>query len=114
LQAAAPYEFAVPPIDFNSFFGGLYPDYVRGMAFLAAKQEVQAGAEFQKILNHHGLVAADPIGAMALLQSGRAFVLAGDTSRARDDYEAFLKKWKDADPDTPILKQAKAEYARLQ
>ncbi len=114
LQAAKRYELAVPPIDFNAFFGGLYPVYVRGDAYLMAQQGSEAAGEFQKLLNHRGIVAADPIGAMALLHSGRAFVLSGDKSSAKAAYEAFFTLWKDADPDIPILKQAKAEYAKLQ
>jgi eukaryotic-like serine/threonine-protein kinase len=114
LQAAKRYELAVPPIDFNAFFGGLYPVYVRGDAYLMAKQGSEAAGEFQKLLNHRGIVAADPIGAMALLHSGRAFVLSGDKSSAKAAYEAFFTLWKDADPDIRILKQAKAEYAKLQ
>ena len=70
-------------------------------------------AEFQKILDHRGLVALDPIGALAHLQLGRVFALSGDKTKAKAAYEAFLALWKDADPDIPILKSAKAEYARL-
>jgi hypothetical protein len=71
------------------------------------------GAEFQKILNHRGIVASDPIGALARWRLGRAFALSGDTAKAKSAYQDFLTLWKDADPDIPILKQAKAEYAEL-
>ena len=114
LQVAVPYELAVPAVDFNAFFGGLYPVYVRGLAYLAAHQGAEAAAEFQKILNHRGIVVSDPIGALAHLQLGRAYTLQGDTAKAKAAYQDFLVLWKDADPDIPILKQAKAEYAKLQ
>jgi len=73
-----------------------------------------SAAEFQKILDHRGLVGLDPIGALAHLQLGRVFVLSGDRTKAKAVYEAFLAIWKDADPDVPILKSARAEYARVQ
>ena len=95
------------------FFGALYPIYVRGEAYLAAHQGAEAAAEFQKILDHRGIVVSDPIGALARLQLGRAFALSGDKTKAKTAYQDFLTLWKDADPDIPILKQAKAEYARL-
>ena len=113
LQAAAPYDFAVPAIDFNAFFGGLYPVYVRGQAFLAERQGTAAAAEFQKILDHRGIVAGDPVGAMARLQLGRALALSGDKTKAKATYWDFLTLWKDADSGVPILAQAKAEYAKL-
>jgi len=80
---------------------------------MAAGRKAEAEAEFQKILNHHGLVGLDPIGALAHLQLGRVFVLSGDKIKAKAAYEAFLAVWREADPDVPILKSAKAEYARL-
>ena len=113
LQVNVPYELAVPAIDFNEFFGGLYPVYVRGEAYLAAHQGPEAAAEFQKILDHRGIVAGDPIGALAHLQIGRAYAMAGDTAKAKAAYQDFLTLWKDADPDIPLLKQARAEYAKL-
>ena len=113
LQIAVPYDFIVPAVDFTAFFGGLYPVYVRGEAYLAAHQGTEAAAEFQKILDHRGIVAGDPIGALAHLQLGRAFALSGDTTKAKAAYQDFLTFWKDADSDIPILIQAKAEFARL-
>jgi predicted Zn-dependent protease len=113
LQAAAPYELAVPGTDFYAFFGGLYPAYLRGRPLLAARRPAEASAEFQKILDHPGIVLADPVGALAQLELGRAYALAGDRARAKAAYEAFLGLWKDADPDVPVLQQAKAGYARL-
>jgi DNA-binding winged helix-turn-helix (wHTH) protein len=113
LQAAAPYELGTPRSAFHGFFGALYPVYVRGEARLAAHQGIEAAADFQKILDHRGVVLSDPIGAVARLQLGRAFVLSGDRMRAKAAYQDFLTLWKDADPGIPILKQAKAEYAKL-
>jgi tetratricopeptide (TPR) repeat protein len=113
LQVAAPYDFAVPANDFNAFFGALYPAYVRGEAYLAARQPIKAAAEFQKILDHRGLVLADPVGAMARLQLGRAYASSGDKMKAKAAYENILSLWKDAEPDFPVLKQAKGEYAKL-
>ena len=114
LQIAAPYELGAPRSVAHASFGGLYPVYVRGEAYLAAHQGTEAATEFQKILDHRGIVVSDPIGALAHLQLGRAFVLSGDKMRAKTAYQDFLTLWKDADPDIPILKQAKAEYAKLQ
>jgi hypothetical protein len=87
---------------------------VRGEAFLAARKGTKAAAEFQKLLDHRGIVVSDPVGALARLQLGRAFALSGDKAKAKTAYQDFFTLWKDADPDIPILKQAKAEYARLQ
>jgi hypothetical protein len=81
---------------------------------LASPHGKEAAAEFQKILDHRGIVLNSPIGALARLQLGRAFSIEGDTAEARAAYQDFLTLWKDADPDIPILKQAKAEYARMQ
>jgi serine/threonine protein kinase/tetratricopeptide (TPR) repeat protein len=105
LQTAAPYELGA---------GSLYPAYVRGEAHLDAHQGGEAAVEFQKILDHRGIVVSDPIGALAHLQLGRAYVLSGDKNKAKTAYQDFLTLWKDADPDIPILKEAKAEYAKLQ
>jgi tetratricopeptide (TPR) repeat protein len=114
LQIALTYELAVNGLNFNHFYlGGLHSAYVRGEAFLAERRYADATAEFQKILDHRGLVGADPIGAMAHLRLGRVFALSGDKTKAKAAYEAFLALWKAADLDTPILKSAKTEYARL-
>ena len=104
LEAAAPYELSFT----------LYPVYLRGQAYLYNKQGSAAIAEFQKILDHPGVVQNEPIGALAHLELGRAYALTGDQSKAKAAYLDFLKLWKDADPDIPILKQAKTEYAKLQ
>jgi len=110
LAAAAPYELGITALDAGI---SLYPVYLRGEAYLAAQQGSAAAAEFQKILDHPGVVQNELIGALAHLGLGRAYVLSKDTSKARAAYQDFFTLWKDADPDVPILKQAKAEYARL-
>ena len=112
LQIAVPYELAIPGIDFFGFFGTLYPVYVRGEAYLAAHKGAEAAAEFRKILDHRGIVVSDPIGAVARLQLGRAFVLSGEKTKAKTAYQDFLTLWKDADPNIPILRQATAESAK--
>ena len=88
--------------------------YVRAQAYLLAAQGKEAVAEFQKMIDHRGLVLNYPLGALARLGLARAYALQGDTAKARAAYQDFLALWKDADPDIPILKQAKAEYAKLQ
>jgi eukaryotic-like serine/threonine-protein kinase len=114
LQIALPYELAANGLNFNSkYLGGLHSAYVRGEALMAARRYPEAAAEFQKILDHRGIVGVDPIGVLAHLQLGRVFALSGDRTRAKAAYEAFLAFWKDADADIPILKSARAEYARL-
>jgi hypothetical protein len=114
LEVTKPYDFAIPGTAFHAKFGGLYPVYVRGEAYLAAHQGAEAAAEFQKIPDHFGVVGADPVGALAYLQLGRAFVMSGDMANAMTAYQKFLALWKDADPELPILQQARTEYARLQ
>jgi tetratricopeptide (TPR) repeat protein len=114
LQAALPYELGRTTFSGEYTWNGLYPAFVRGEAYLAAHQGNEATAEFLKILDHRGIVWNSPIGAIAHLQIGRAYAMAGDTAKAQAAYQDFLTVWKDADPDIPILKQAKAEYARLQ
>jgi len=114
LQVALRYELAVNGLNFPQFYlGGLHSAYVRGEALIAAHRYAEAAAEFQKILDHRGIVGADPIGALAHLQLGRTFALAGDKAKAKIAYQDFLTLWKDADPGVPILKSAKAEYERL-
>jgi tetratricopeptide (TPR) repeat protein len=113
LQRALPYDFALPGTGFVGKFGGGYPAYVRGQAYLAAGRGQEAAVEFQKILNHRGVVLADPISALAHLQLGGAYVVSGDKAKAKAAYQDFLTLWKDADPDVPVLKQAVAEYAKL-
>jgi eukaryotic-like serine/threonine-protein kinase len=113
LQIAAPYELGAPRSAMHALFGAFYPVYVRGEAYMANRQGPEAAAEFQRILDHRGIVINDPIGALARLQLGRAYALSADTAKAKAAYQDFLTLWKDADPDVPVLKQAKAEYAKL-
>ena len=113
LQSAFPHELGMPRTALHANFGSLYPVYVRGEAYLALHKAQEAAAEFQKILHHRGIVISDPIGALAHLQVGRAFLLAGERAKAETAYQDFLELWKDADVDIPILKQANAEYKRL-
>jgi serine/threonine protein kinase/tetratricopeptide (TPR) repeat protein len=111
LEAAAPYELGEPP---QFQLGTLYPAYIRGQAYLAQRNGTAAAAEFQKLLDHRGIVVNFVTGALARLQLGRAYAMAGDTAKARTAYQDFLTLWKDADSDIPILKEAKAESAKLQ
>jgi eukaryotic-like serine/threonine-protein kinase len=117
LQPAATYEFAQPGISFygsgGGSFGAMYPTYVRGQAYLALHKPTEAAAEFQKILDHPGVVLGDPMGALARLQLGRALTQAGNMTKARVVYEDLLALWKDADPELELPKQAKAEFAVL-
>jgi DNA-binding winged helix-turn-helix (wHTH) protein/tetratricopeptide (TPR) repeat protein len=111
LEQTLPYELGAPaPLD----VGTLYPAYLRGQAYLMMHNGSAAAAEFQKVLDHRGIVLNYPLGALAHLQRGRAFAMSGDNAEAKAAYQDFLTLWKDADPDIPILKQAKAEYAKLQ
>lgn len=109
LEATAPYDLGGPaPIS------SLYPVYVRGQVYLASHNGAAAVGEFQKIIDHGGIVQNFPLGALAHLQLGRAYVLTGDTAKAKAAYQDFFNLWKDADPDIPILKEAKAEFAKMQ
>jgi len=111
LEAAAPYELGQPA---QLQLGTMYPAYVRGQAQLMAHNGPAAAAEFQKFLDHRGIVINFPLGALAHLGLARAYALSGDTAKAKAAYQDFLTLWKDADPEIPILKEAKAEYAKLQ
>jgi eukaryotic-like serine/threonine-protein kinase len=111
LQAAAPYELGKPGSSGVSL--ALYPVYVRGEAYLAAHQGNEAAAEFQKILDHRGVVRNKPIGPLAHLGLARAYAMQGDTAKAKAAYQDFLTLWRDADPDIPIFIAAKAEYEKL-
>lgn len=114
LQVTVPYELAVNGLNYVRFYlGGLHSAYMRGEALMGEHRYTEAEAEFQKILDHRGIVGLDPIGALVHLQLGRVYASSGDTGKAKAAYQAFLALWKDADPDVPILKSAKAEYDRL-
>jgi predicted Zn-dependent protease len=103
LQPTLAYDYAE-----NAFF-----PYLRGQAYLALHKGTEAAAEFQKLLDHRGHARNSIFGALAHLQVGRAYALQGDSAKARTAYQDFLALWKDAAPDVPILKEAKAEYAKL-
>jgi hypothetical protein len=113
LATALRYEMAMNGLSFNRYLGGLHSAYLRGTALRAAHRHPEAAAEFQKILDHRGIVGLDPIGALAHLELGRTFKQSGDLGKAKSAYEEFLVVWRDADPDVPIYKQAQAEYAML-
>ena len=113
LEPALSNEFALPGTAFVASFGSLYPAYVRGQTYLAAKRPAEAAVEFQKIISHRGLVMEDPMDAVARLQLARALAASGDVTRARTAYQDFLTLWKQAGADVPILKQAQAEAATL-
>ena len=114
LEISVPHELGVPPSTVSGLFGALYPIYLRGQAYLAAGRGSDAAVEFRKILDHPGITAADPIGAVSRLQLARACRAAGDVRGAQAAYEEFLGLWKDADPDVPVFIAAKREHAQLQ
>jgi hypothetical protein len=113
LQTASRYDLHTGGVGFIQRFGALYPIYVRGLAYLAARQPVEAAGEFQRILDHRSIVLVDPMDALARLQLARALVLAGDTAKAKSAYSDLLTLWKNADADIPALEDARAEYAQL-
>jgi len=113
LQTASRYDLALGRIGIVGRFGGLYPIYARGLAYLAARQPAEAAGEFQRIVDHRSIVLVDPMDALARLQLARALALSGDTVKAKSAYNDLLTLWKNADPDIPVLKEAKAEFARL-
>jgi eukaryotic-like serine/threonine-protein kinase len=111
LEAAAPYELGMPQ---QFQLGTMYPVYIRGLAYLAAHNATAAETQFQRILDHSGITINFPTGALAHLQLGRAYAMAGDGGKAKAAYQDFFNLWKNADPDIPILKEARTEYAKLQ
>lgn len=113
LRIPAPHEDGVTGCTFFAFFGTLYPAYVRGEAYMASNRPAEAAAEFQKIFDRPGLLFADPVGPRARLELGRALAKAGETAKAKAAYHDFLTLWKDADPDVPILKEARREFSEL-
>lgn len=114
LEAAAATELHMTAINYISGFGGLYPVYVRGQAYLANRQYAQAAAEFEKVLAHRGVVLSDPVDAFARLGLARARAAAGDVARAREAYKDLLTLWKDADANVAVIEQARREAAKLQ
>jgi len=111
LQIASPYELGWPP---QVVIPTLYPIYLRGQTYLAAHQGSAAASEFQRILDHRGIILNYPLGALSRLGLARAYAQAGDTGKARTAYQDLFARWKDADSDVPILKEAKAEYGKIQ
>jgi hypothetical protein len=110
LEATAPYELGTAGTPINC----LYPVYVRGQAYLLANNGAAAAAQFQKLDDYRGILGNFVTGSLAHVQIGRAYAMAGDTAKAKAAYNDFLTLWKDAEPGIPILKEAKAEYAKLQ
>jgi eukaryotic-like serine/threonine-protein kinase len=108
LEPAVPYELSP-----GESFGFLYPAYVRGQAYLAARNGAAAAAEFQKLIDNRGVVVNFVTGALARLEIGRAYAITGDTAKANASYQEFFTLWKDADPNIPILKEARVEYGHL-
>jgi serine/threonine protein kinase/tetratricopeptide (TPR) repeat protein len=111
LEAVAPYEFGEPP-PFQ--IGTMYAPYIRGEAYLATHDGASAAREFQKFVDHRGLAVNCPLASLAHLGLARAYALSGDSAKAKTAYRDFFSLWKDADPEIPILKEARAEYAKLQ
>ena len=109
LEISTPYELGSA----RTYINYLYPAYVRGQAYLLAGKGTAAESEFQKLVDHRGIVTNFVTGALAQLQVGRAYAMAGDTAKAKSAYQDFLTLWKDADPNIPILREAKTEYAKL-
>jgi eukaryotic-like serine/threonine-protein kinase len=110
LEAATPYELGTPS---QFALGTMYPVYLRGLAYLKSAKNAEATTEFQKFIDHRGVVVNFPLGALARLQLARAYAAAGDNVKAKAAYQDFFSLWKDADPDIPILKEAHATAAKL-
>ena len=113
MQIASLYDLALGRIGFVGRYGGLYPIYVRGLAYLAARQPAQAEGEFQRIVQHPHITLVDPVSGLARLQLARALVLSGDLVKAKKAYDDLFTLWKDADADVPVIKQARAEFDKL-
>ncbi|HLX44804.1 MAG TPA: protein kinase [Bryobacteraceae bacterium] len=114
-QVAAPYDLAVPGTAFYSgasFFGALYPVYARGLAYSRMGRHREAAAEFQKILDHPGIMLNDPMGPLARLQLARALAASGDLEKSAAMYKDLLAIWQDADPELPVVREARAESVR--
>jgi eukaryotic-like serine/threonine-protein kinase len=109
LQIAIPYQTGTPRL----LIGAMYPVYARGEAFLAEGRGPEAVAEFQQILDHRGVVGSDPVGVLDRLELGRAYRLSGNSAKAKASYEDFFTLWKDADPNVPVLMEARSEYTTI-
>ena len=111
LEAVKPYERG--QLIGNLSYTCMFPVYLRGEAYLAARKGAEASAEFQKLMDNRGLVGNCWSGALAHLGKGRAQALSGSTSAAKTSYQEFFSLWKDADSNVPVLKAARAEFAKL-
>ncbi|HEX7797083.1 MAG TPA: hypothetical protein VF456_22130, partial [Vicinamibacterales bacterium] len=107
LQAASRYDLALGGIGFTGRFGGLYPTYIRGLAYVAAGRPAEAVTEFQRIRDHRSIVLVDPLDALARLQLARALTLSGDVASAKGAYNDLFSVWKTADPDIPVISDAR-------
>jgi len=113
LSKAQPYELGMPRTAIHANFGALYPVYLRGLAYLALHRGAEAEPEFRRILDRPGIVVSDPVGALAHLQLARAEARAGFAKSARSEYQEFFSLWINADPNLPILREARAEDGEL-
>jgi eukaryotic-like serine/threonine-protein kinase len=109
LEAERPYDLQIAG-SWAGFFGDMYPVYIRGMALLAMRNGKDAETEFQKIIDHRGIVASDPVGALAILRLAQALAITADRPRSQQAYQRFFNLWANAEAETPVLKSAKAEY----
>ena len=114
LEAALPYEKAAPGSEFIGLFGSLYPAYVRGRAYQAERRPAEAAREFQKIVDHRGLVSCDPIDSLARLELARSLRSSGDIEKSKGAYRSLFAIWRTADTGVPLPTQARAEYRRFQ
>jgi hypothetical protein len=114
LEIATPYELGTPRSACTGYFGSLYPILIRGEAYLAAHKGAEAEHEFQKLIDHRGIMIGDPVSSLAHYGLARSYVLSGEVAKAREQFKLSLDTWKDADSDLPILREVKAQYANLQ
>ena len=113
LKPAAATEMGVSRSPISTLYGALYPVYFRGLALCAQGQGAKAALEFQRIIEHSGVVVSDPVGALAHVQLARSYRMSGDFERAKTVYQSFFELWKEADPEIPLLRQAQAEFRQL-
>ena len=113
LEIASPYELGTPRSACTGYFGSLYPILIRGEAYLAAHKGAEAEREFQKLIDHRGIMIGDSVSSLAHYGLARSYVLSGETAKAREQFKLALDTWKYADSDLPILHEVKAQYANL-
>jgi hypothetical protein len=114
LEIASPYELGTPRSACTGYFGSLYPILIRGEAYLAARKGVEAAREFQKVIDHRGIMIGDPVSSLAHYGLARSYVLSGEAAKAHEQFKLALDTWKDANSDLQILREVKARYANLQ